>query len=82
MTKRTKNTQNFETAMSELEKAVQQLESGNLTLEDAFFQFERGMEWVQRCQSDLSNLQSRVQILIEKNGQTALTDFESDDETL
>jgi len=80
MTKRAKKSPDFEEAMSDLESVVNQLESGHLTLEEAFFQFERGIKLVQGCQKSLSTLQSRIQILTEKNGQTALADFEDEDE--
>ena len=61
----------FETAMSELEKIVQTLESGKIGLEDSIQAYERGVALRQHCESKLKDAQLRVEKLsLDANGQT------------
>jgi exodeoxyribonuclease VII small subunit len=50
----------FETAFSQLEAVVQQLEEGDLPLEEAMELYERGMALAGRCQSLLDQAELRV----------------------
>jgi exodeoxyribonuclease VII small subunit len=54
---------NFDDGLNELEALVQQLESGNLSLEDALNKFEDGVKLSQRLQQQLSEAQRRVEVL-------------------
>lgn len=69
----------FEQALGELESVVDQLENGELSLEQALKQFERGIELVRNCQSALQRAEQKVQILLEKTPQAAAEDFEPRD---
>lgn len=53
----------FETAMSELEKIVQSLESGKSGLEESIQLYERGVELRKHCESKLKDAQLRVEKL-------------------
>jgi exodeoxyribonuclease VII small subunit len=53
----------FEKAYQELEGAVQKLEEGNLTLEEAISTYERGMHLAQRCGDALDAAELQVQRL-------------------
>lgn len=53
----------FEQAFGELEMTVQQLEAGDLTLEEAIALYERGMRLAQRCSSALDAAELQVQTL-------------------
>jgi exodeoxyribonuclease VII small subunit len=53
----------FEDALKELEETVSQLESGNLTLEEALVLFERGQQLALRCNTQLEEATLRVKQL-------------------
>jgi exodeoxyribonuclease VII small subunit len=68
----------FETAMSELEKIVQQLESGKMGLEDSIQAYERGVTLRQHCESKLKDAQLRVEkISLDSSGKIARENFPS-----
>ena len=71
---------NFESKLDELEQLVENLESGDLDLEDALTQFEKGIKMTKECQQALSSAEQRVKILIEKNGESHLIDFDEGDD--
>jgi exodeoxyribonuclease VII small subunit len=62
-------TVNFETSLSELEKLVQSMESGELSLEDSLKAFESGMQLSRDCQQSLADAEQKVQLLMEKDGE-------------
>jgi exodeoxyribonuclease VII small subunit len=53
----------FEEAFGELEGAVQRLEGGELTLDEAVALYERGMGLARRCNDALDAAELRVQEL-------------------
>ncbi|MHB1375112.1 MAG: exodeoxyribonuclease VII small subunit [Thauera sp.] len=53
----------FEAAVSELEAIVQEMESGNLPLEDALARYQRGVSLLRFCQGTLSDAEQRVKVL-------------------
>jgi exodeoxyribonuclease VII small subunit len=53
----------FEEAFTELEEVVQQLEAGDLTLDQAMALFERGMALAAHCNARLDTAELRVQQL-------------------
>ena len=65
----------FETAITELETIVNQLESGDLELEQSLALFERGIELTRLSQSRLQEAEQKVQILMEKQGNLELQPF-------
>ena len=69
MTRKT-SLKNFETKLSELEQLVENLESGELDLEDALTQFEKGIKMTRECQTALASAEQRVKVLVEKNGES------------
>ncbi|GAB4541735.1 MAG: exodeoxyribonuclease VII small subunit [Anaerolineae bacterium] len=58
----------FEEAFAELEEVVQQLEAGDLTLDQAVALFERGMALAAQCNARLDAAELRVQQLIPAAG--------------
>lgn len=76
MTKKAKPL-DFEAAMKELEGIVEGMEAGDLSLEESLQQFERGIELTRTCQQALAAAEQKVQILVERNGKTALAPFET-----
>ncbi len=55
----------FEEQMAELEKVVERLERGDLSLEENVSLFERGMQLSSACKEQLARAESRVQVLLE-----------------
>ena len=55
-------------SLAELEKIVERLEGGDLTLDDSLKQFERGVQLTRSCQTALRNAEQKVDILLRKAG--------------
>ena len=64
-----KKHKNFEDALAELEELVNQLESGELSLEASLKSFEKGINLTRLCQKQLAEAELKVQKLIEDNGE-------------
>lgn len=59
----------FEAALEELEKVVEQLESGDLSLEDSLATFETGVGLVKYCNEKLTEVEKKVELLVrDKDG--------------
>lgn len=63
----------FETALSELEQIVENMEAGNLSLEDSIAAYRRGSELLKHCQHQLDDAEQKIQVL--ENG--VLRDFDT-----
>jgi exodeoxyribonuclease VII small subunit len=68
---------NLEKSLADLEKIVTQLEEGDIPLEQALKQFEKGVKLSRDCQTALQAAEQKVQILM--NGD--LKDFAESDST-
>jgi exodeoxyribonuclease VII small subunit len=55
----------FEAQLAELEKVVDKLEKGDLSLEESVTLFERGVHLSNACKKQLSAAESRIQVLLE-----------------
>ncbi len=69
----------FEQALSDLEKLVEQLESGELSLDQSLNQFKRGVELTRHCQGILDQAQQVVEQLIEPDDESSAVSFENGD---
>lgn len=67
---------NFENQLQELESIVEQLEGGELPLDDALKVFEKGVKLSRQCQQLLAEAEQKVTILMDNQEQA----FEVDDE--
>lgn len=65
----------FEASIAELEEIVTQLEKGELSLEEALQQFEKGINLARKCQETLSKAEQKIEGLLT----TSATSSESDD---
>jgi exodeoxyribonuclease VII small subunit len=65
----------FEASLNELEKLVEALEQGDLTLEQSLQDFERGINLTRSCQNALTEAQQKVKILLQNNDHISLKDF-------
>ena len=76
-----KNSQpDFEKALSELESLVDNLEKGELPLEETLKQFERGIELTRSCQKALKSAEQRVEILLAGSETEKTEPFDEADE--
>jgi exodeoxyribonuclease VII small subunit len=65
----------FESSMDELEKVVKELEGGDLSLDRSLELFERGMSLSDICRKQLEEAETRVEMLIRKDGKTIAEPF-------
>ena len=72
---------NLEKSLADLEELVEELETGDLPLEQAMKKFEEGIKLTRGCQAALKEADQKVQILMKSAGGDELADFEIDDET-
>jgi len=68
----------FEQALGELEAVVEKLEHGELPLEDALKQFERGIDLARSCQAALKQAEQKVEILLARNPEATPEPFAAD----
>jgi exodeoxyribonuclease VII small subunit len=67
----------FETALEELEQVVEQLETGELSLEDSLEAFEKGVGLVKFCGQKLDEVEKKVELLVkDKEGKLHLKALE------
>ena len=57
------DTQTFESAVAELEKIVDSMEAGQLSLEESLASYKRGAELLKFCQSTLQEAAQQVKLL-------------------
>ncbi|MDQ2694303.1 MAG: exodeoxyribonuclease VII small subunit [Pseudomonadota bacterium] len=67
----------FEKSLEELEGLVEQLEKGELSLEEALRRFERGIVLARSCQSALQAVEQKVEQLLAENGQLRTAPFDA-----
>jgi exodeoxyribonuclease VII small subunit len=65
----------FETSLDELEKVVRELEGGDLPLERSLELFERGVALSDSCRTQLEAAETRVDMLIRKEGKLTSEPF-------
>ncbi len=65
----------FESCLDELEKVVKELEAGDLSLERSLALFERGMSLSELCRKQLEEAETRVEMLIRKEGKMTAEPF-------
>ncbi|MCY4361977.1 MAG: exodeoxyribonuclease VII small subunit [Gammaproteobacteria bacterium] len=68
----------FEKALAELEKLVETMEKGELTLEESLKHFERGVTLTRACQQALADAEQKVRILTRNSETEELAGFAAD----
>jgi len=68
----------LEETLESLEALVEKLESGELPLEEAVREFERGIRLTRQCQTVLKDAGQKVEILLEESAEPV--PFEADEE--
>lgn len=69
----------FERSLKELEAVVAKLEEGDLPLEQAVKEWERGMKLRKSCDKILKNAEQKVEILLGRDADDEPEPFERDE---
>jgi exodeoxyribonuclease VII small subunit len=78
MTKTSKTT--LEDTLSQLESLISKLDEEGVSLEDSLAAFEQGIKLARDAQTALQEAEQRVQLLMEKDGGTAIEPLQINDE--
>jgi exodeoxyribonuclease VII small subunit len=70
----------LEESIKSLEELVEKLEGGDLPLEQALAEFERGVKLTRRCQAALTEAEQRIEILLAAEGEPEPFDEEADED--
>ena len=66
---------NFEDAMKQLESIANELEKGNLTLDESVKKFEEGMNLSKKCKDFLNSAEKKITMLINDGGEIKEDNF-------
>jgi len=67
----------FEECLQRLEKIVDELEKGNVPLEQALKLFEEGMQLSSSCRKELEEAEGKVETLLKQNGKLQPEPFDA-----
>lgn len=65
----------FESALTRLEKITEELEDGELSLENSLKKFDEGIQLAGFCSEQLSEARAKVELLLEKDGKLETLPF-------
>lgn len=68
---------NFEEQIEQLEAIVEELEKGDLNLEDSVSKFEEGIKISKDCNKMLEEAEKKITILVNQNGEFKEENFEN-----
>ena len=71
----------FEDDLKKLQKIVEDLSSGKLTLGESLKKYEEGVRIAQSCSLTLTDAQRKVELLMKKEGKFSLEKFDDTDLT-
>ncbi len=70
----------FEEMLSELEKIVSRLETGDIALEEALEMYKSGTLLAKECSKLLEEAEKQIKILVNENGELKESDFSGNKE--
>ena len=70
---------NFEDNMKNLEKIVNELEKGDLNLDESISKFEEGIKISKDCNKILEEAEKKITILLEKDGELQEENFSTEE---
>jgi exodeoxyribonuclease VII small subunit len=70
-----KEKQRFEDDIKKLQKIVEELSDGKLTLGESLKKYEEGIKLAEACSLALSEAQRKVELLMKKDGKFSLEKF-------
>lgn len=68
----------FEDSLAKLEQITEELESGELSLEESLKKFDEGVKLAEFCNRKLDEAQQKVNILLKKDGTSREEPFEGE----
>ena len=81
MARKDSSNKKFESALEDLEQVVEQLDSGELSLDDSLAAFEKGVGLAKFCNQKLDEVEKKVELLVkDKEGKLQLKAFEGADD--
>lgn len=69
----------FEEQMEALEEIVEELEKGELSLEDSVSKFEEGIKISKQCNKTLEEAEKKITILVNQEGEIKEENFETEE---
>jgi exodeoxyribonuclease VII small subunit len=75
-----KEKESFEGDLKKLQKIVEELSSGKLTLGESLKKYEEGIKLAQGCSLLLEDAQRRVESLMKKDGKFTLEKFKEEED--
>lgn len=69
----------FEEQMEQLEEIVEELEKGELSLEDSVSKFEQGIKISKECNKTLEEAEKKITILVNQEGEMKEENFETEE---
>ena len=70
----------FEASLEKLESLVEQMESGDLSLDESLKLFEEGIKLTRECQQALATAEQKVNQLMEQNGVAVSSEFPDEED--
>lgn len=70
----------FENAIKRLEEVVELLEGGETPLEQTINLYQEGVLLARHCDQKLTQVEQKIEILLEEDGKLVVTEFESKEE--
>lgn len=80
MTKKPSKLPDLETSLDEITALIDKMEHSGLSLEQSLASFERGITLIKHAQKILQDAEQKVQILMKKNGEETLENYENNEE--
>ncbi len=71
---------NLETSLAEINSLIEQMEKGDLSLEQSLTQFERGITLIKHAQKILQSAEQKVRLLTKTNDGDQLAPYENNEE--
>ena len=68
----------LESSLAEITALIEQMEKGDFNLEQSLNHFERGVTLIKHAQKLLEEAEQKVQILLQKDNEEKLDDYEND----
>ena len=69
----------FEKSLKRLEALVEEMESGELSLEQMLKHFEEGSKLVDCCTTKLNEVEQKIEKLVKKDGELQAVPFETEE---
>ena len=69
----------FEEDLKKLQKIVEELSGGKITLGESLKKYDEGVKIAQSCSATLAEAQRKVELLMKKDGKISLEKFDGSD---